>query len=122
MSGWIDKAEAMTWREWVDSLDHEGEPATLGEAVRRFAYDMIEHGGDMGPNGNVYDGIDEGTVMTYGFFKSFEDEIVRLAAEEMERKAGSYLERMAVRYVRKPTVARFEALTDAVRRAEGVAK
>lgn len=37
----------------------------------------------------------------------------------MERKAGSCLERMAVRYARKPTSARFEALADAVRRAEG---
>ncbi|MDY3129917.1 MAG: hypothetical protein SOW20_07850 [Berryella intestinalis] len=112
-------SETMGWREWVDSLNGDGAAATLGEAVRRFAYDMIEHGGDMGPSGNVCHGIDEGMVMTCGFFKSFEDEVVSLAAEEMERKAGSCLERMAVRYARKPTSARFEALADAVRRAEG---
>lgn len=52
------------WESWVESL-------AKGDAVDRFAYDCIVHGGDMGPNGNVYEGIDEGRVLTDSLFSKF---------------------------------------------------
>lgn len=34
-------------------------------------YEAIEFGGDMGPNGNTYNGIDEGDVLTAGFINEW---------------------------------------------------
>jgi hypothetical protein len=52
------------WVAWVESLKD-------GDVVDRFAYDLIVHGGDMGPNGNVWDRVDEGTVLTNQLFDKF---------------------------------------------------
>lgn len=52
------------WVAWVESLKD-------GDVVDRFAYDLIEHGGDMGPNGNTWNGIDEGMVLTNQLFDKF---------------------------------------------------
>lgn len=52
------------WVAWVESLED-------GDVVDRFAYDLIVHGGDMGPNGNKYEGIDEGLVLTGQLFDKF---------------------------------------------------
>ena len=52
------------WTAWVESLKN-------GDVVDRFAYDLIMHGGDMGPNGNTWDGVDEGTVLTNQLFDKF---------------------------------------------------
>lgn len=55
-----------TWVKWLESLRHD-EVKTLGDAVEQLMYEAIEHGGDMGPNGNVWNGVDEGDVLTAGF-------------------------------------------------------
>lgn len=52
------------WVTWVESLKD-------GDVVDSFAYDLIVHGGDMGPNGNVWDRVDEGTVLTNQLFDKF---------------------------------------------------
>ena len=52
------------WTAWVESLKE-------GDVVDRFAYDLIEHGGDMGPNGNTWNGVDEGLVLTGQLFDKF---------------------------------------------------
>lgn len=52
------------WLRWVESLKD-------GDVVDRFAYDLIEHGGDMGPNGNRWEGVDEGMVLTSQLFDKF---------------------------------------------------
>lgn len=52
------------WAAWVESLKN-------GDVVNRFAYDLIKYGGDMGPNGNKYEGIDEGLVLTGQLFDKF---------------------------------------------------
>lgn len=58
------------WERWHKSLRHE-EVKTIGDAVEQLMYEAIEFGGDMGPNGNVYQGIDEGDVLTSGFINSW---------------------------------------------------
>ena len=52
------------WVAWVESLKD-------GDVVDRFAYDLIVHGGDMGPNGNRWEGVDEGMVLTRQLFDKF---------------------------------------------------
>lgn len=55
-----------TWERWHKSLRHD-EIKSIGDAVEQLMYEVIEFGGDMGPNGNTYNGIDEGDVLTTGF-------------------------------------------------------
>lgn len=52
------------WLRWVEGLKD-------GDVVDRFAYDLIVHGGDMGPSGNRWDGVDEGMVLTNQLFDKF---------------------------------------------------
>ena len=52
------------WLRWVESLKNGG-------VVDRFAYDLIVHGGEMGPNGNRWEGVDEGMVLTSQLFDKF---------------------------------------------------
>lgn len=59
-----------TWVKWLESLRHD-EVKTLGDAVEQLMYEAIEFGGDMGPNGNTYNGIDEGDVLTSGFINDW---------------------------------------------------
>ena len=54
------------WVDWVASLENK-EPSNLTEAVKQFMFEVICFGGDMGPNGNVCEGIDEGMVLTNDF-------------------------------------------------------
>lgn len=58
------------WEKWHKSLRHET-VETVGDAVEQLMYEAIEFGGDMGPNGNVCDGIDEGDVLTSGFINKW---------------------------------------------------
>ena len=58
------------WERWHESLRHD-EVKTIGDAVKQLMYEAIEFGGDMGPNGIVYQGIDEGDVRTSGFINSW---------------------------------------------------
>lgn len=58
------------WVKWLESLRHD-EVKTLGDAVEQLMYESIEHGGDMGPNGNVWNGVDEGDVLTTGFINEW---------------------------------------------------
>ena len=58
------------WERWHESLRHE-EVKTIGDAVEQLMYEAIKFGGDMGPNGNVCEGIDEGDVLTSGFINSW---------------------------------------------------
>lgn len=89
-----------TWERWHKSLRH-GEIKSIGDAVEQLMYEAIEFGGDMGPNGNTYNGIDEGDVLTAGFINEwvarFETTLdaVTLQAEnatlrELVRIAGTY--------------------------------
>lgn len=59
-----------TWVKWLESLRHD-EVKTLGDAVEQLMYEAIEFGGDMGPNGNTYNGIDEGDVLTAGYINEW---------------------------------------------------
>ncbi len=63
-----------TWVKWLESLRHD-EVKTLGDAVEQLMYEAIEHGGDMGPNGNVWNGVDEGDVLTVGFINEWVERI-----------------------------------------------
>ena len=58
------------WVKWVASLRHEP-PTTIREAVEQLMFDAITIGGDMGPNGNVWYGWDEGMVRTNDFIESW---------------------------------------------------
>ena len=60
------------WEQWLDGLKHD-EIKTIGDAVQQLMYESIEHGGDMGPNGNTYGGVDEGEVLTLGFINDWID-------------------------------------------------
>lgn len=59
-----------TWERWHKSLKHD-EIKSIGDAVEQLMYETIEFGGDMGPNGNTYNGIDEGDVLTSGFINEW---------------------------------------------------
>ena len=59
-----------TWERWHKSLKHD-EIKSVGDAVEQLMYEAIEFGGDMGPNGNTYNGIDEGDVLTSGFINGW---------------------------------------------------
>ena len=59
-----------TWERWHKSLRHD-EIKSIGDAVEQLMYEAIEFGGDMGPNGNTYNGIDEGDVLTAGFINEW---------------------------------------------------
>ena len=59
-----------TWERWHKSLRHD-EIKSIGDAVEQLMYEVIEFGGDMGPNGNTYNGIDEGDVLTSGFINEW---------------------------------------------------
>ena len=59
-----------TWERWHKSLRHD-EIKSIGDAVEQLMYEVIEFGGDMGPNGNTYNGIDEGDVLTAGFINEW---------------------------------------------------
>ena len=59
-----------TWERWHESLRHD-EIKSIVDAVEQLMYEAIKFGGDMGPNGNTYNGIDEGDVLTSGFIKAW---------------------------------------------------
>lgn len=59
-----------TWERWYKSLRHD-EIKSIGDAVEQLMYEVIEFGGDMGPNGNTCEGIDEGDVLTSGFINEW---------------------------------------------------
>ena len=68
------------WTAWVESLKN-------GDVVDSFAYDLIKHGGDMGPNGNTLNGIDEGVVLTNQLFDKFKVDFKKeIEADGKERK------------------------------------
>ena len=64
------------WKRWVDGLDHDGNCKTTMDVIEQMAYEFIEHGGDMGPNGNVWEGVDEGMEMTRSMFESYERQLI----------------------------------------------
>ena len=74
------------WLEWVNSLDHVGYSGDstkrgvtcLRDMIEQIMYDAIVYGGDMGPNGNDYEGIDEGMVMTNSMIDGYETTIREL--------------------------------------------
>lgn len=74
------------WRAWVNSLDHVGYSGDrtktgvtcLRDMIEQIMYDAIEHGGDMGPNGNTYEGVDEGMVLTSSLIDGYETTIREL--------------------------------------------
>ena len=66
-----------TWERWHKSLRHD-EVKSIGDAVEQLMYEVIEFGGDMGPNGNTYNGIDEGDVLTSGFINSWVERFATL--------------------------------------------
>lgn len=63
---WVNPA----WERWHKSLKHD-EIKSIGDAIEQLMYEAIEFGGDMGPNGNTYNGIDEGDVLTAGFINEW---------------------------------------------------
>ncbi len=69
------------WIAWVESLKNGG-------VVDRFAYDLIVHGGDMGPNGNTWDGVDEGTVLTNQLFDKFKADFKKEIEADRQDRGG----------------------------------
>jgi len=51
------------WKAWHESLRHDN-PSNVREAVENILFDVIDFGSDMGPNGNVWSGVDEGDALT----------------------------------------------------------
>lgn len=68
------------WANWVVSLYHEN-PSNIREAVELIACEAIAFGGDMGPDGNEYNGIDNGIVNS----NSLIDEWVELVHAALQR-------------------------------------
>lgn len=71
------------FEQWVASLRHDSIDS-VGDAVEQLMYEVFEFGGDMGPNGNTYNGIDEGKVMTNDFIDSWVERFVELSARAVE--------------------------------------
>lgn len=69
------------WVAWVESLKD-------GDVVDRFAYDLIVHGGDMGPNGNRWEGVDEGMVLTSQLFDKFRSDFKASLIDPDGRRDG----------------------------------
>ena len=82
------------WERWHRSLRHD-EIKSVGDAVEQLMYEAIEFGGDMGPNGNTYNGIDEGDVLTAGFINEWVARFeVALGLKRDERLAARMTEVM----------------------------
>ena len=64
-------------KAWHNSLRHDN-PTSIREAVENILYEAIDFGGDMGPNGNVWSGVDEGTVLTGNCIDGWVESIARL--------------------------------------------
>ena len=81
-----------TLERWHKSLRHD-EIKSIGDAVEQLMYEVIEFGGDMGPNGNTYNGIDEGDVLTAGFINEwverFESTLGRGTCRNISPKLGN---------------------------------
>lgn len=71
------------FEQWVASLRHDSIDS-VRDAVEHLMYFVFEFGGDMGPNGNTYNGIDEGKVMTNDFIDSWVERFVELSASVVE--------------------------------------
>ena len=67
------------WKAWHESLRHDS-PTNVREVVESILFDAIEFGGDMGPNGNVCSGVDEGDVLTDGCINGWVKSIEAIAA------------------------------------------
>ena len=67
------------WKVWHESLRH-AKPANIRDVVEEILFDAIEFGGDMGPNGNVWSGVDEGIVLTEGCIDGWVKSIESIAA------------------------------------------
>lgn len=67
------------WKVWYDSLKHDN-PTSIREAVENILYEAIDFGGDMGPNGNVWSGVDEGTVLTENCIDGWVESVESIAA------------------------------------------
>lgn len=72
------------WKAWHESLKHDN-PTTIREAVENILFDAIDFGGDMGPNGNVWSGVDEGDVFTEKCIDGWVKSIESVAATVGER-------------------------------------
>ena len=75
------------WKAWHESLRHDN-PSNVREAVENILFDAIDFGGDMGPNGNVWSGVDEGDVLTEkcidGWVRSIESTVAMVGVESIE--------------------------------------
>jgi hypothetical protein len=67
------------WKAWYNSLKHDN-PTSIREAVENILYEAIDFGGDMGPNGNVWNGVDEGTVLTENCIDGWVESVESIAA------------------------------------------
>lgn len=67
--------------EWLAGL-RRPDPESIEEALRYLAWWCIAHGGEMGPNGVVAMGIDEGLARTESFFEEQARVIRRLSLRE----------------------------------------
>lgn len=70
LSGLMPIGADPDWVKWLASLRHRN-PRTIGEKVEQLMFESILYGGEMGPNGNTYNGIDEGLFETNSFISSW---------------------------------------------------
>ena len=71
------------WVDFVFQLQHD-EPRTTEDLVEQLLFDGILFGGDLGPNGNTYQGVDEGEVMTRNFIGKWVERFDGMAAKALE--------------------------------------
>lgn len=67
------------WKAWHNSLKHDN-PTSIREAVENILYEAIDFGGDMGPNGNVWCGVDEGIVLTENCIDGWVESVESISA------------------------------------------
>lgn len=69
--------------EWLDSIKREGQPKTVREVIEDIIWTCSTV--DIGPNGNVFSGVDEGIVSTNALISTWETQLADLIEPEPER-------------------------------------
>lgn len=74
------------WRRWYEGLCHtdvDDSPESLREVLEDIVWAVLTI--DLGPNGNVEQGVDEGIVQTESLLDAWEREIREIIEREPER-------------------------------------
>lgn len=77
--------ESKEWHSWYEGLYHSGfsGPSRIRDVIEDIVWSTLTI--DLGPNGNVCSGIDEGQVLTDGLFDMWERDIREIIDQDPER-------------------------------------